>query len=175
MRIAIRLLFGAPRAPCGWQMPIVVVSALVVVAVLLWLGTTQVTASPYSDQVIADGAVHYWRFEETSTDQDAKDEIASGAGHDNNPGEYVGGIELGQDSAQPGLGKAALFDGENDTQVDLGVPDYAYPSITVEAWFNLDADFTTSFSPIVARWDGSFELDINATDNDGVGIITSIS
>lgn len=119
------------------------------------------TAQVYPEQIIADGAIHYWRFEETSIDQEAKDEISGIAGQTNNPGVYEGGIELGRDSAFPALGKAPHFDEQNGTHVLLGDPQHPGNSISVEAWVLLESDHTVGFSPIIARWDGSYELDVN--------------
>ena len=74
------------------------------------LGAAPALAQSYSAQVIADGAIHYWRFEESSTDQPAQDEIpdqpANGTipAQTNNPGTYEGGVELGRDSAVSGAG-----------------------------------------------------------------------
>jgi hypothetical protein len=130
---------------------------------------TVTRASQYSDQVIADGAIHYWRFEESTTAEAAKDEISGVAGQTNNPGTYQGGITVGQASGGVGLGTAIRLDGANGTHVALGTPQHPGDSISVEAWVNLDVDATASFSPIVARWDGSYELDVNATDQPGLG------
>ncbi len=128
-------------------------------------------ASAYSDQVIADGAIHYWRFEESLTSEPAKDEISGIPGQNNNPGIYAGNVTLGQPGAGLGSGSAVRLGGENGTHIALGTPQHPGDSMTVEAWVNLDADATASFSPVIARWDGSYELDINATTGDLVNFV----
>jgi hypothetical protein len=128
---------------------------------LLVVTSTSVDAATYAEQVIADGAIHYWRMEETATDQPAKDEISGVAGQTNNPGVYEGGVELQRDSAFPALGKAAYFDEQPGTHINLGTPQHPGDSISVEAWVLLESDHTVGFSPIIARWDGSYELDVN--------------
>ncbi len=129
--------------------------------------SASVQAATYPEQIIADGAIHYWRFEETSVDQPAADEVSGIPGQVNNPGVYEGGIELQQESAFPALGKAAHFDEQNGTHVFLGAPQHPGPSISIEAWVLLDGNFTVGFSPIVARWDGSYELDVNHAGQGG--------
>ena len=143
---------------------------LVLAAACVCLCATAATATQYSEAVVADGALHYWRFEEDSTGQPAKDEISGVAGQTNAPGTYNGGVTLGQAGAGPGLGNAVRFDGQNGTHVALGTAQHPGDSISIEAWVNLDVDAAASFSPIVARWDGSYELDVNATDNSGLGV-----
>ena len=139
-------------------------SLLAVVAGLLPITPVQ---AQYAEQIIADGAIHYWRFEETDTSQPAKDEIpdqpAKGdvPAQTNNPGVYEGGVTLNHDSAFPALGKAAHFDEQNGTHVFLEDPQHTGNSISVEAWVLLESDHTVGFSPIIARWDGSYELDVN--------------
>ena len=139
---------------------------------ILMLMCLDAFAQTYAEQVISDGAIHYWRFEETATDQLAKDEIpdqpANGSvpAQTNNPGLYEGGVTLGVPSAFPGLGKASRFDGANGTHVALGTPQHPGDEITVEAWVNLDVDSSSSFAPVIARWDGSYELDVTAELND---------
>jgi len=160
-RVEVR--FGRLRAllPAGWVVPL-----------LIGIGpVSPVSASQYSDQVMADGAIHYWRFEETSTDQRAKDEVSGVTGQTNNPGNYTGNITLGQASGGPGLGNAARLGGEIYTHVALGTPQHPGNSITVEAWVNLDVSATALFSPVLARWDGSYELDINATTGDAPNFV----
>ena len=36
------------------------------------------------------------------------------------------------------------------------------PTVSVEAWVNLNPEAPATFLPVVARWDGSYELDVNA-------------
>jgi hypothetical protein len=146
---------------------------LVAATVLIVASARPMRAQSYSEQVIADGAIHYWRFEETETSQPAKDEIpdrpAQGTvpAQTNNPGTYEGGVTLGHDSAHPALGKAAHFDEQNGTHVALGDPQHPGNSITVEAWVLLESEHTVGFSPIFARWDGSYELDVNHAGQGG--------
>ncbi|MDA0811371.1 MAG: LamG domain-containing protein [Verrucomicrobia bacterium] len=112
-------------------------------------------AQEYPDIIAADNPVHYWRFEEADVATPAKDEQS------NRDGTYEGGITLGEDSSNPGLGKAARFDGANGTHVALGDPLHPGDSVSIEAWVNLDEDVTTGFAPVMARWGGSYELDFN--------------
>ncbi|MCZ7635785.1 MAG: immunoglobulin domain-containing protein [Verrucomicrobia bacterium] len=84
------------------------------------------------------------------------------------PGFYTSdsgvGITLGQSTAPFQLGSAALFDGLAGTYVDLGLL-HPGDSVTVEAWFNLAADAPAgTWHAIVARWDGSYEIDVNNAD-----------
>ena len=127
------------------------------------------SASQYSDQVIADGAIHYWRFEESTTGEAAADEISGVAGQSNNPGTYARGHHVGQASAGAGFGNGDAPGRRRRYACRLGTPQHPGDSVSIEAWINLDVDATASFSPIVARWDGSYELDINATDQPGLG------
>ena len=114
-------------------------------------------ATVYTDAVMADGPLHYYRFEETHTDQPAKDHVAT----DNQPGSF-GAVGVGKASAHANLGKAAEFMGTGGSLVDLGTPFHpASGVISIEAWANLDVDAPATFLPIAARWDGSYELDVN--------------
>ena len=70
-------------------------------------------------------------------------------------------------SAYPALGTAAYFDEQNGTHVNLGTPQHPGNSISIEAWVLLESDYTVGFSPIVARWDGSYELDVNHAGQGG--------
>src|SRR6185295_16782372 len=78
-------------------------------------------------------------------------------------GTYTGGITLGQLSVSPRLGRAAYFDGNAGTWLDLGL---FHPgnSVSLEAWVNLDATASATFKAIIARWDGSYEMDTTGTD-----------
>lgn len=163
-------MIGKLRFGLRWQRPC---EGSVLVWILVWmvfsLGAAKKEAigSEYSDRVIADGAIHYWRFEETSTTEPAKDEISGVPGQANNPGTYAGSVTLGQPSMHDHLGSAARFGGGNDTHVALGTPQHPGDSFSVEAWIKLDANITTGFSPVIARWDGSYELDINSQSDGG--------
>jgi hypothetical protein len=128
--------------------------ANVVVATFVVLSNLGFTQT-YQEIVTGDGPLHYWRFEEAAVGDPAKDEQG------NRDGAYVGGITLGEDSSIPALGKAARFDGEDNTHVALGEPLHPGDSVSIEAWVNLDEDVTTGFAPVMARWGGSYELDFN--------------
>jgi hypothetical protein len=121
---------------------------------------TEPASPPYPSVVLADSPIHYYRFEETSTVVPARDEIGPGA-NGAQPGTYTGGITLGQGSASESLGNAARFNGASGTYVNLGAPFHPGSSTTVEAWVRLDTAANKPFHAIVARWDGSFELDVN--------------
>ena len=112
-------------------------------------------ASVYSDAVLADNPIHYYRFEEQNTAQPAADQVGA------HPGSYTGGVSVGAPSASIALGNAALFDGASGTFVDLAAPFHADP-LSVEAWANLSATLSANFAPIVARWNASYELNFNA-------------
>jgi hypothetical protein len=143
------------------------------IALLIASCLGNIYALTYSEQVIGDGAIHYWRFEETSLDQPAADEIpdrpplGSVPAQTNNPGVYTGGVTLGHDSAFPTLGNAVRFDEQDGTYIALGTPQHPGHSISVEAWVFLENGHTVGFSPIIARWDGSYELDVNHRDQGG--------
>ncbi len=107
----------------------------------------------YSRAILADGPIHYYRFEETAKNQLARDEV--GDQH----GVYSGGSSSGGKSATGALGRAATFDGYPGSFVDLGTPFHPGPTISVEAWVNVDPESVARFGPIAARWDGSFEVD----------------
>ncbi len=125
-----------------------------------------VGAPSYIDTVLADGPIHYWRFEETSTTQPALDQGTIGG----NDGIYTGGITLNQPSASVNLGKAALFDGASGTFVDAGLF-HPGDSVTVEAWVNLDPAANKDFHSAVSRWDGSYELDVNQGTGDQANFV----
>ncbi len=111
----------------------------------------------YTGAVLEDNPVHYYRFEETHTQQPAKDE---GTGEERH-GAYLGGVAAGKPSGFVDLGFAAEFDGNAGSLVDLGAPFHLGASATIEAWVLLDPTAPAAFHPIVARWDGSYELDVN--------------
>ena len=135
-------------------------------------------SSPTTSNALADGPLHFYRFEETSPAQPAADSGVPGGIN----GTYTGGITLNQSTAPLLLGNAARFDGAPGSYVNLGL---FHPgnSITVEAWAQLDADASVGvWHAIVARWDGSYELDFETTDHASfvfynqagqVGILTS--
>jgi hypothetical protein len=124
----------------------------------------EVTPAPvytnYTEAVLADSPIHYYPLDETNgtTAADLGSMATTG-------GTYVGGITLGQPAATERLGYAARFDGAAGTLVDLGLF-HPGDTVTVEAWANLDPSARTDWSAIVARWDGSYELDFaNSTAN----------
>lgn len=127
---------------------------------------TSPPAANYANIVLADNPSHYYRFEEASTGSLARDEIGAGPSG-SRPGTYTGGITLGQTSAAATMGSAARFNGASGTYVNLGTPFHVGDSVTVEAWVNLDAAANKAFHSAVARWSGSYELDVN--QGDGVG------
>ena len=117
----------------------------------------------YTNAILADNPIHYYRFEETHTQQPAKDAVG-GAPNGDQPGTFTPGVTAGQPSASSLLGNTAQFDGSSQALVDLGTPFHpASGAISIEAWVNLDADAPADFLSIVARWDGSYELDVNNT------------
>jgi hypothetical protein len=118
----------------------------------------------YAAVVITDTPVHYWPLQETNTAQPAADLGAPGG----NPGTYTqdvpGGIMLGQSTAPLTLGGTCpFFDGANGTFVNVGL---FHPgnSMTIEAWINIASDASATYKPVIARWDGSYELDVTGTD-----------
>ncbi|MCL5097161.1 MAG: immunoglobulin domain-containing protein [Candidatus Omnitrophica bacterium] len=116
------------------------------------------TYASYKDAVMADQPIHYYPLDETNGT------VAADLGSQNSGGgTYTGGITLGRDSVTPGMGKAAFFDGLDGTFVDLGL---FHPgnSVTLEAWVNMASDASATYKAIVARWDGSYEMDTTGTD-----------
>ena len=89
----------------------------------------------YSDAVLADNPVGYWRFEETSGSTAADSANGGGAQQGAQDGTYVGGVTLGETSAFSSLGNAARFDGIND-YVTLGnpAPLIITGDLTIEGW-----------------------------------------
>ena len=118
-------------------------------------------AGGYAQTVLADAPIHYYRFEETATSQPAAD-LGTPGGRN---GTFTGGITLGQATAPLELGRAARFNGASGTFVNLG---NFHPgnSTTIEAWVQLDptAANNPGYYVVVARWDGSYELDFAPGD-----------
>lgn len=82
----------------------------------------------YSDTVLADSPVGYWRLGEAEGSTDAAD--GSGNGR---TGTYVGGVTLQQDGALLGSDdRAALFDGSSGLMRRLSFPSSA--AFTLEVW-----------------------------------------
>jgi hypothetical protein len=117
--------------------------------------------------VLSDAPIHYYRFEETNTAQPAEDQGAPGRRH----GVYTGGITLGQTTAPLLLGNAAHFSGDAGTFVNLG---NFHPgnSATIEAWVQLDPSAANNpgYYAVVARWDGSYELDFAPGDTPNLAV-----
>ncbi|RIK78315.1 MAG: hypothetical protein DCC68_15600 [Planctomycetota bacterium] len=111
----------------------------------------------YDAVVQGDNPLYYYRFEEASTASPAVNEgLFAGL----NDGTYTGGITLGLPSSNPALGNAMRLDGAAGTFVDLGLF-HPGDSVTVEAWVNLSSAAPAgTFHAAVARWDGSYELDV---------------
>jgi len=111
----------------------------------------------YPEVVLADGPIHYWRFEEAA----AATTIADVGQPGGITGQVIGNVTLGEASAFASLGKSARFDG-NETvgsRIDLGLF-HPGDSVTVELWARLDM-VVKSYHSVFARWDGSYELDVN--------------
>ncbi|MGC8989851.1 MAG: LamG-like jellyroll fold domain-containing protein, partial [Verrucomicrobiia bacterium] len=113
----------------------------------------------YADAVMADQPIHYFRFEETSGTT-ARDQ---GTNPLPDGGKYTGGFRLGEESFTFELGKALYLDGVDGSFVDLGLF-HPGDSVTLEGWVKLAPDSSTSWRAIVARWDGSYELDVAPGD-----------
>jgi hypothetical protein len=111
------------------------------------------------EAILADGPIHYFPLDETSGTT-ANDLGSANFGG----GIYTGGVTLGQTVDLPKMATAAaFFDGQDGTFVDLG---WFHPgdSVTLEAWVNMAPDASASYKAIIARWDGSYEMDANPTD-----------
>jgi hypothetical protein len=94
---------------------------------------------PYGKAVLADQPVSYHRFNET-TGTTAAD--ATGRGHD---AVYKGDIKLGEPSAYPALGMAALFDGKS-TRVQIpSHADFKFGKgdFSIECWFSCRESLST--------------------------------
>lgn len=117
-------------------------------------------ADHYAATVLADHPLHYYRLDEVSGQAVVDAGVPGG-----NTGSIAGGVVTDQPSMVPILGRAMRFDGSPGTFIDLGLF-HLGDSISVEAWVNLDPDAANnpSYNAIVARWDGSFELDLAPGD-----------
>lgn len=99
----------------------------------------------YRNAVLSEsGLVDYWRLDET-TGAVAKNEVAG-----RNPGQYLGGITLGQVSGGTNLGTVPELDGiaGSAIRVDLAPLPAKLSQFSVEAWVYAD-DFNDSFKSIV--------------------------
>ena len=112
----------------------------------------------YTEAVLADNPIHYYPLDETSGTVAADLGSLATSG-----GIYTGGFTLGQSSAAPLLGNCVRLNGAEGTFVDLG---QFHPgnSVTLEAWVNADLDASSTYKAIIARWDGSYEMDWNPGD-----------
>jgi hypothetical protein len=128
-----------------------------VLAVATLCAAASSARAQYDAVVQGDNPLYYYRFEEASTASPAVNEgLFAGL----NDGIYTGGITLGQPSSRAALGNAMRLDGAAGTFVDLGLF-HPGDSATIEAWVNLSSAAPAgSFHAAVARWDGSYELDI---------------
>jgi Concanavalin A-like lectin/glucanases superfamily/Immunoglobulin domain len=122
-----------------------------------------VTAGPsyasFKEAVLADKPIHYYPLDETNGTVAADLGSKNGGG-----GTYTGGVTLGQALALPQMGKAAaFFDGKDGSFVDLGLF-HPGDAVTLESWVNMAPDASATYKAIVARWDGSYEMDANPTD-----------
>ncbi len=93
---------------------------------MLWGGLASAT---YQDQVLADGPVAYYRFEETSGT------TANDTTGNSNNGTYTNGVLIDQPSAA-NLGRAARFDGIDDY---VSTPRTVSTNFTLELWINTTA------------------------------------
>jgi hypothetical protein len=122
-----------------------------------------VTAAPAyassKDAILADKPIHYYPLDETNGTVAADLGSKAGGG-----GTYTGGITLGQSVPTSQMGKAAaFFDGRDGSFVDLGVF-HPGDAVTLEAWVNMATDASTAYKAVIARWDGSYEMDATGTD-----------
>jgi len=92
--------------------------------------------APYRSAVLADGAVAYYEFDETTGST-----AADSAGGDNN-GTYLGGYLLGEFAGGAGLGSAVNFNGA-DARVripDSAAFDFGTGAFSIELWFDTDSN-----------------------------------
>lgn len=119
----------------------------------------EVDAAPatYPEVVLADGPLHYWRFEEPAGSATVADVGTPGG----NRGTVIGNVSLAEPSAFASLGTSARFDGNGiaGTRIDVGLF-HPGSAVTVEVWAKLEASANKSFHSIFARWDGSYEIDV---------------
>jgi hypothetical protein len=115
-----------------------------------------IVPNDYAQTMLADAPIHYYRFEETTAAQPAAD-LGNPGGI---AGVYSGGVTVNRPTAPLRTGQAVGLDGNAGAFVALS-PFHPGTSITVEAWVRLAADARPgSYHAIVARWDGSYELDV---------------
>ncbi|MCA9248417.1 MAG: LamG domain-containing protein [Planctomycetales bacterium] len=113
-------------------------SLLIVAALAGSLGLgEEVFANAYTEAVLADAPVAWYRFEESSGSV-ATDSSLAGANH---PGTYNGSFTLGQSSGALGLGKAMDF----TPNTSLRIPDHAdfdwgTGNMSLEMWYQTDSN-----------------------------------
>jgi len=117
------------------------------------------TFNSYAEAILTDNPIHYYPLDETSGT--VAEDLGSLA---TTGGTYTGGFLVGQPAATERLGKRVQLDGAPGSFVDLGL---FHPgnAVTVEAWVRLDSDArSASYHALIARWDGSYELDFAPGD-----------
>lgn len=119
---------------------------------MFWAG---LASAAYQDEVLADGPVAYYRFEETSGTT-AKDTANS------NDGTYTNGVLINQASA-PNLGRAARFDGIDDF---VSTPRTVSTDFTLELWINTTASSLTGTNAYEGN--GLLWSDVGGAANDFV-------
>jgi hypothetical protein len=115
------------------------------------------TFDTYREAVLSDAPIRYYPLDETGGT------TAGDSGSDGIAGTLSMGVTPGSPASSSRLGGAFRFNGAPGTLIDLGL---FHPGndVSVEAWVNLDTDAGTQWHAIVARWDGSYELDIAPGD-----------
>jgi hypothetical protein len=106
------------------------------------------SAKSYPDLVKDDGAIGYWRLDETSG-LIAEDEIA------NNDGAYINGVTIGVPGAFPNNTNTAVhFSAARRQKVDVPWTATLNPSVfSVELWARLTGATGTNASPLTSRAD----------------------
>ena len=127
--------------------------------------TTMPVYGTYQDTVLADAPIHYFPFDETNGTIALDLGVIEGPG-----GTNTGGIVMNQPSVSSYLGRCRHFDGAGGTFVDLGLF-HPGSNVTVEAWVRFDLDARTNYNAVVARWDGSYELDFDSHTGDRGGFV----
>jgi hypothetical protein len=104
-------------------------------------GSAQTAPSGYRSEVIADGPLAYWRFEE-STGVTLADEVDN-----SHPGTAVNGATIGSPGAF-GSSKAVGFDGVDD-RVDTGLLQSSVTTRSLEAWIKTTGPVDYEYATIV--------------------------
>lgn len=135
------------------------------VASLALLAGAMSVRADYSAVIIADNPIHFWPLAESSTNQAAAD-LGNPGG---NPGTYTdanatGGLTLDQPTTPTLIGDTgASFSGANGIFVDAGLFNPG-DNMTVEAWVQVGTAPGANIRSIIARWDGSYELDVDGNN-----------